>query len=410
MRRTDTTLSESSGGTPSPPRRERDHRLDFARGLALIAIFIDHIPQNPVATLTLRKLAFCDAAEVFVLVSGIASYLAYGSRLDRYGLAACWRAVGRRWLAIYVAHIALFTVIAAGTSAITARFAGADYVGFLRLEWLFAHPKTAFEAALTLRYLPTYLDILPLYLLLLAVAPILIVLVKRSTPLLILASAALYFAVRHFGTNLTADTYGREWYFDPFAWQLVYVIGIVIGHVSSELKSHKLWNRGLLIVALVLVVFGVIAAAPWKGPDVGLDFFSSGIVLWPAEKTFLAPARIVNLLALTYAFAFLVPARCEFFKGKIAAPFLWCGQHSLPVYATSVVLSCAGYVIMTEDAQIPGIGLLVNVVGTASLIGLAAVLDQRARTVGINYIVTRFPQLRYMTVALGAQSAQLDGR
>ena len=55
---------------------ERDYRLDFCRGLALILIFIDHVPGNPASHWTLRKWAFCDAAEVFVLISGISSYLA----------------------------------------------------------------------------------------------------------------------------------------------------------------------------------------------------------------------------------------------------------------------------------------------------------------------------------------------
>jgi hypothetical protein len=132
--------------------RERDYRLDFVRGLALIAIFIDHIPGNPAAWLTLRNFAFCDAAEVFVLVSGISSYLAYGKKLDRLGLVGCWHAVARRWLAIYMAHIVLFLAIAAGTSAISAHFCGADYIGFLRPEWFFKNPKTAVEAA------PSYSD------------------------------------------------------------------------------------------------------------------------------------------------------------------------------------------------------------------------------------------------------------
>jgi hypothetical protein len=307
----------------------------------------------------------------------------------------------RRWLAIYMAHIVLFLAIAAGTSAITAHFAGADYIGFLRLEWYFENRKTAIEAALTLRYLPTYLDILPLYLLLLAVAPVLILWVKRSAAFVLLGSAAVYFAARLFGINLIADNYGREWYFNPLTWQLVYVIGIVIGRMSPELASHKLWNRGALIVALGLVAFGAAAAAPWKGPDVGLDFFSSGVVLWPAEKTFLAPDRVLNLLALTYAFAFLVPARAAFFKSKIAAPFLWCGQHSLPIYAVSVVLSCAAYVIITEDAQVPGISVLVNVAGTAGLLALAAILNRKTGPFS-----SMIALLKYRTTSLTGQSSQ----
>jgi hypothetical protein len=48
----------------------RDLRLDACRGLALWFIFIDHIPDNTLAWLTLRNHGFSDATEVFVFVSG----------------------------------------------------------------------------------------------------------------------------------------------------------------------------------------------------------------------------------------------------------------------------------------------------------------------------------------------------
>jgi hypothetical protein len=30
-------------------KRERDYRLDFCRGLALILIYMDHVPDNPLS-------------------------------------------------------------------------------------------------------------------------------------------------------------------------------------------------------------------------------------------------------------------------------------------------------------------------------------------------------------------------
>jgi hypothetical protein len=65
--------------------RERDLRLDFCRGLALIIMFIDHVPDKPLSNWTLRNFFFCDEAEIFVLISGVTTYLAYGSRFDQQG-------------------------------------------------------------------------------------------------------------------------------------------------------------------------------------------------------------------------------------------------------------------------------------------------------------------------------------
>jgi hypothetical protein len=68
----------------------RDHRIDFFRGLALIFIFWDHVPHNPLGQITLRNFGFSDAAEVFVFLAGYAAVLAYGKVLAREGfLIAC---------------------------------------------------------------------------------------------------------------------------------------------------------------------------------------------------------------------------------------------------------------------------------------------------------------------------------
>src|SRR6201999_1550261 len=49
---------------------ERDLRLDLLRGLGLWMIFLDHIPDDAVAWMTLRNYGFFDAAEFFVFISG----------------------------------------------------------------------------------------------------------------------------------------------------------------------------------------------------------------------------------------------------------------------------------------------------------------------------------------------------
>ena len=70
----------------------RDHRIDFFRGLALVFIFWDHIPGNPLANLTVRNFGFSDAAEIFVFLAGYAAVLAYGKVARRDGwLVACVR-------------------------------------------------------------------------------------------------------------------------------------------------------------------------------------------------------------------------------------------------------------------------------------------------------------------------------
>src|SRR5207244_876115 len=143
---------------------------------------------------TLRNFGFCDAAEVFVLISGISAYLAFGSKLERLGFAACAKAVGRRCRTVYVAHLVLLAGLWVAAMLASRHFLAADYVAFLKLQWFQESPRQALLSALTLSYLPKYLDILPLYLVLLAAAPLFLALVKRDWRLALAVSGSIYLA------------------------------------------------------------------------------------------------------------------------------------------------------------------------------------------------------------------------
>jgi hypothetical protein len=359
---------------------ERDYRLDFCRGLALILIFIDHVPGNPASHWTLRKWAFCDAAEVFVLISGISSYLAYGSRLDKFGFKRCCTAVARRLSRIYGAHLLLFLSLVLFMRFASAFFARVDYVDYLQLKPLFADPRHYIPAALTLSYLPRYLDILPLYLILLAAAPVLIYIVKRDPWLALIVSGLIYALVRMTGFNLSAGHDGQGWTFNPFAWQFLYTIGIATGHFSKvgfETGIRDRYQWAWFTLAAGFTLFALMVAAPWTGTDESRALFN--YYLWPAEKTFLSPLRVANVVALLYLFAYFVPKQAKFFSTRAASLFLACGRNSLPVYGVGVVLSCAGYVAMSESDAPNFAPLAVNVIGILALVLLAYALDWRRK-------------------------------
>ena len=98
------------------PQQSRDLRLDFFRGLALIFIFIDHIPGNVMSNLTVHTIAFSNAAEIFIFISGYTAALVYGQLLMRRGpLFATVQVYHRVWQ-LYVAHVFIFIVYTAEVS------------------------------------------------------------------------------------------------------------------------------------------------------------------------------------------------------------------------------------------------------------------------------------------------------
>ena len=354
---------------------ERDYRLDFCRGIALIVIFIDHVPGNPLSSWTLRNFSFCDAAEVFVLISGMASYLAYGSRLTKLGLNACIKAIGRNVSRIYLAHLLLIGGIAGMMLWVAHNFTGADYIDSLKLQWIVENPRGAIFAAMTLSYLPRLMDILPLYILLLAAAPTLIYLVKRDYRIALTISMLIYAMAWTSGWNLSADRSGREWYFNPFTWQLLYTIGMVVCHLSRSEPDKLPWSRKWFWGAVAFLLVTMVIA--WPLDQDGLTKLAPFSYIWPADKTYLSPLRIVNVLALLYVFAAYVPSRAPFLRSAGAGIFISCGRHSLTIYGLGLVLSCVGYVVIQESGAKGIANFAVNVVGIAMLVGTAMFLDWR---------------------------------
>src|SRR5262245_40520969 len=89
----------------------RDHRLDFARGICLWMVFLDHIPANVFSLITIRNYSFCDAADVFVFISGFAGALGYGAVMRANGFGAATVRILRRAWQIYLAQLVLIVLL-----------------------------------------------------------------------------------------------------------------------------------------------------------------------------------------------------------------------------------------------------------------------------------------------------------
>src|SRR5277367_4782086 len=211
---------------PPPPARaqsaSRDLRLDFFRGLALICIFIDHIPENYLNYFTLSAIGFFDAAEVFIFISGFTAALVYGRALAARGVLIATVQVLRRAWQLYVAHIFLFVIFIAEVSYTVNAFNNPMYNEEMGVGDFLEHPHIAVVHALLLQFQPTFLDILPLYIVLLLIFPVLLMAIKRSPWLALVPSALIYLEVQIFGVDVPAYPPGSVWTFNPLAWQFLF--------------------------------------------------------------------------------------------------------------------------------------------------------------------------------------------
>lgn len=362
-------------------RSPRDLRLDVFRGIALVMIFINHVPGTVYETLTSRNFGLSDAAEAFVLMSGLAAGLAYGCgfRAPPY-----WPTVARLWhraWTLYLVH--LLTVLwALAIAAATARFLGNDRLLFANeFGMLFRDPLGFLIGIPLLTHQPGYLNILPMYAVLLLAAPAMLWLALRRPRLLLALSAAFWLATGLFGWDLPNYPNPGGWFFNPLAWQLIFVIGLLAGVAARDGRVFFPVRLGWQIAAGLVLLYGI----GWSKVPVLFETFSDTMAwaaeagihrfFWAVEKTYLAWQRLLHMLALAYLLGSLPIVR-RLCATAAAAPLALMGRHALPVFALGTVLCFLGQAI--KDVAPPSFALDTAVIlgGLALQLAFAAVKQQ----------------------------------
>jgi hypothetical protein len=159
--------------------------VDFWRGIALVMIFIDHVPGNVFDRFTQRNFGFSDAAEVFVFLAGVAAAFAYLRHFDRVGAPAQLLRIGQRAFQLYMAHIVVLILCGGILAYASLTTQDERIMESMQFDQLANQPLPALVGIATLGLQPSYLNILPLYVVLLLISPVLIVLTRRDMRLAI---------------------------------------------------------------------------------------------------------------------------------------------------------------------------------------------------------------------------------
>ncbi|WP_126974776.1 OpgC family protein [Frigidibacter oleivorans] len=335
---------------PGTAPRRRDTRLDALRGLALVMIFINHVPGTVFEHWTSRNFGFSDAAEGFVLMSGLAAGIAYapGFRAPPFWPAVT-RVWGRAWTLI-LAHMTV-TVIALGLSGLAARFLNApEMVEINNVAPILADPVGGFIGLATLMHQLGYMNILPLYAVLLLVTPALLPLAMRWPYRLIAGSALVWLLAG--SLRIAPPTYPTPsiWFFNPLSWQLLFVIGLCCGAAIRQKRRLFPARPGWLAAALaVLAAILIWTQADGLGEVLNRGMFAlrdgpGPAFLFDYDKTYLSGPRLLHVLALAYALASLGAVRrlCDH---RRAGWLRLLGQHGLTVFALGTVLAFAAQAV-----------------------------------------------------------------
>jgi hypothetical protein len=353
------------------PPAGRDFRLDLFRGLANWAIFLDHIPHEVLNWITIKNYGFSDAADLFVFISGYTAAFVFGRvMIERGYLAAASRLV-KRALQLYAAHILVVVVYIAVIAAVAQGTHDANDLNVFNVAAFVSKPLWEFIQTLALRYRPVNLDVLPLYILLLGTfAPALWLMIRKPT-LILGCSIAAYLAGRHFGWNLSTSR-SAVWYFNPFAWQLLFFLGAWVALGGAAAVQSTVRTRTVFWLAIAYLVFALVVTMATNSPHLGNLVPSWMLAPFdPNDKTNLAPYRIVHLIALAVVVTRFLPQDTPMLKWRSLAPLIKCGQNSLPVFCTGIVLSFCAHAAIEASLNSLWVQIFVGTLGVLLMTAVA---------------------------------------
>jgi hypothetical protein len=316
--------------------------VDFWRGLALVFIFVNHIPGIYFSRFTHFHYSLSDSADLFVFLAGWGMRLMVGTPERRQSTWYLVLRLGGRTVTLYAAQI-MITMIALAILAGCALLLNNP----LLLEWhnaaaVFHDPVPTHIGLAVLTHQLGYFDILPLYVAIMIMAPGIAV-VDRYAPWAVLPLSLLIYAIT-LAFQISIPTWPVEgyWFFNPLAWQLVFVLGFVLARddgVGGFVRRHIVAIRWIALPIVLVALLCMLTGWWWdptKVPRPRLFFL--------IDKAFVTPPRLIQFLALIAVMSATYPYILR--ASKSVVDFLsMLGRNSLYVFCVGSILSLVGQII-----------------------------------------------------------------
>jgi hypothetical protein len=345
--------------------------IDFWRGFALITIFINHVPGNVFERFTYSKYSLSDAAELFVFLAGWAIALATGGRQGHDPPGRVLMRLATRTLEVYRAQLVITAIALAMIAAAAIYFDNPLFLEWHNAAPAFSDPIQTTIGWVLLTHQLGYFNILPLYVVLLALSPMFVLLARISRLGALVLSVSIYLAALVFQINLPTWPFQGTWFFNPLAWQLLLVLGFLACEWSRDSETFRSWAAWLMPAGLLGVALGAVIA--------GFDLKPDPRLLFIFDKSNLSPGRLLHFIAVVIGFQSvyaLIAPYIPWLTRQLSA----LGRNSLAVFSVGSILSLAGQLLRFEW----GGGFIVDTVilstGLACLIFSAWFVEWRTRT------------------------------
>jgi len=352
--------------------RDGDLRLCLLLGIAAWFLFLDHIPHNAVGLLTMRNFGFSGAADLFVFVGGYTAAILYGRMMLERGFVVTATRIFKRLWQLYAAYIVLFVIYIDLIGYVARKSRAPELIGEFNVAGIVDHTIRTLIHGLLLQAKPLNLDVLQLFIVLMAAFPFVLFGMVRRPNVTIVGSLGLYLAARHFDWNLSSFPDGK-WSLNPFCWQLLFALGawLALSGANQIRAIHKLQELVVLRAAAGLyLLFALVVTVAGKFPQAGIvpDLLRDALL---PDRENLAPHRVLHFLALAFLFTYMVPRDWSGFRWQTLQPVIKCGQEWLAVFCAGVFLSFAGHLVLITGPDSLAMQVLVSFTGILIMTGVA---------------------------------------
>lgn len=344
--------------------------LDFFRGIALLVIVVDHVGGSMLSRFTLHTYAFNDAAEVFVFLGGYATATAYASLAARHGVRAARQRFVQRAGLLYRAFLltaALMLVLSAVFGAL--RFDAPNLASADLQDFVDAPLRTAIDVASFQRQ-PYLASILPMYVAFALATPVLVPLAQRAPWRVLIGSTAVW-GVASVAARWLPSAEQTPWDFNPLAWQLIFVLGLLVRCQPIYLHVQS-WRAAK---AVSVAAFAVVVGLGWA------KLSGAGGLGDYADKPNLDWVRVINFLAIAWLAADLTR---QGRVGQLARRLRWIGEIGRDGLASFIAGAAISLVVdsvlyaMTDGLLHVPLGLAADAVAIAALFAVTLARRRRA--------------------------------
>nr|WP_269440779.1 OpgC domain-containing protein [Micromonospora tarapacensis] len=312
--------------------------MDALRGICIVSMIIGHLALHSRLWAVSRH-PWVDAASGFILMSGLVIGLVQRRVSQRSGSRQATIKIMRRVGLLYLAHVSIVAL-----AIVMALWRPGTHRSLPDLD-VYGGPLEVLWHLVTLQLSPTFLDILPLYIILLSLAALAVAALRAGRwKLVVVGSVALYTVGMLVGQWTTLPQQkGDPGYFNWATWQLLFMSALIVGWYWHQVRQPVASRAGVVTAGVVLL--GGTAAAAAARVLLADGTTGARFTTWLLDKSALGPGRLIlGWAAFVIAYRILDSAPVRRVARLLLTELERLGRRSLDSF---VILSVAVAVLPT---------------------------------------------------------------